>query len=121
MIRIIIVCAVILISFGLEYVLSIQKKEWPGLILPAITLLGICMFLVFNLGSAFSTMEGFGLFLTEYGSAGFFALLLKTGVLCLPLLIQLAIFFTCRHYYKKKNEPLKNNKEFKKMIAKDLN
>lgn len=120
MIRFIIFCVVILISFGLECILSNRKNFWPGLILPAITLLGICAYLMFNLGAVFSTMEGFGLFLTEYGSGGFFALLVKTIILFLPLLIQLGIYFACRYFYKKRNEPLKNNKEFKKMIAKDL-
>jgi hypothetical protein len=112
---------VILLSFILEIFLSSRKSKWLGLIIPVVFFVSSTIFLVLNLKDAFSVIEGYGIFLTEHGSAGFFALILKIGFIYTPVLIQLIIYFICRHYYKKRNGPAKDNKELKKMIVDDLN
>ncbi len=91
-----------------------------GLIIPLVCFAEASVFLILNLTGTFITVEGYGLFLTEYGSTGLFAMILKVGFIYTPVVIQLIIYFVCRHYYKKRNAPIKHNKEFKKMIVDDL-
>lgn len=116
----IIILVIILASFAAEYILSNKKNKWLGLIIPIVFFIALSVFLALNLTDAFSNVEGYGLFLTEYGSTGLFALILKTGFIYTLVVIQLIIYFITRHYYKKRNKPLKNNKELKKMIIDDL-
>ena len=116
----IIILIIILASFAAEYILSNKKDKWLGLIIPLVFFIASSIFLVLNLTDAFSNVEGYGLFLIEYGSTGMFALILKTGFIYTPVAIQLIIYFITRHYYKKKNNPAKHNKEYKKMMIDDL-
>lgn len=118
MIWFIIASIIALASFVPEYFLSIKKSFLPGLILPIVFFAASSVFLILNLTDAFSTVEGYGLFLTGYGSAGLFALILKVGLIYTPVLIQLVIYFICR--YKIRKTPSKTSKEFKKMMADDL-
>ena len=118
MIWFIIALVISLASFALEYFLSIKKSFWPGLILPMVFFSASSVFLILNLTDAFSTVEGYGMFLFGYGSAGLFALILKVGFIYTPVLIQLIIYFICR--YRKRSAPNKAAKEFKKMMADDL-
>ena len=96
---------VILFSFVLQIYLSSKKSRWLGVIVPVVFFIAASVFLVLNLSDAFSAIEGYGFFLIAYGSAGFFALILKIGFIYTPVLIQLVIYFICRHYYKKKKPP----------------
>ena len=111
---------IILASFVLEYFLARKENRWPGLIIPFVYFVAASVFLILNLMNAFFTIEGYGLFLIEHGSSGHFAMIFKIGFIFTPGLIQLIIYFVCRHYYKKRNDPVKNNKELKKMIVDDL-
>ena len=120
MLWLIITIIFILASFVLEYFLSREKNKWLGLITPFATFVAASVFLILNLIDAFFTVEGYGLFLIEYGSVGLIAMVLKVGLIYTPVLIQLIIYFVCRHYYKKINHPVKNNQELKKMIVDDL-
>lgn len=117
---IIVILIVTLISFVLECILSRNKRKWPGLIIPLVYFVLASVFLAYNLIDAFFTINGYGSFLAEYGSIGFFALLIKICVVYSPVIIQMILYFVCRHLYKKKNDPFHHNKEFKKMIADDL-
>lgn len=121
MITPIIVLILVLVSFALEAVLSNKKDKKLGLIIPIVTFIATSIFLIINLADGFSSVEGYGLFLTEYGSRGLFAFIFRVGFLYSPVAVQLAIYFIFRHRYKKQNDPLKNNKELKKMIVDDLN
>ena len=116
----IIVLILVLASFVLEVILSHKKDKRLGLIIPIVTFVAASIFLIINLADGFSSVEGYGLFLTEYGSTGLFAFILKVGFIYSPVAVQLVIYFVFRHRYKKQNDPLKNNKEFKKMIVDDL-
>ena len=116
----IITIIIFLVSFVFEYFLSRKKNKWLGLVIPFVYFIAASVFLILNLTDAFYTVEGYGWFLIEYGSAGLFAMILKVGFIYTPVLIQLIIYFVCRHYYKKRNDPDKNNKELKKMIVNDL-
>lgn len=118
--RILIVLMVLLSSFVLQFVLANKRSKWLGLILPIVFFIITTAFLILNLTDAFLLVADYGLFLVEYGSAGFFALILKIGFIYTPFLIHLIIYFVGRRYYKKRNGPVKDNKEFKKMIVDDL-
>ena len=111
---------IILFSFVLQSVLANKKNKWLGLILPIVFFIITTAFLVLNLTEAFLFVEDYGLFLIEYGSTGLFALILKIGFIYTPFLIQLIIYLVARRYYKKRNGPVKDNKEFKKMMVDDL-
>ena len=116
----IITIIIILVSFALEYLLSNKKNKWFGMIQPLVFFIAASLFLILNLTDAFINVEGYGLFLIEYGSTGLFAMILKVGFIYMPVVIQLIIYFVCRHCYQKRNDPAKSNKEFKKMIVDDL-
>ncbi|MBN1778080.1 MAG: hypothetical protein JW811_08170 [Clostridiales bacterium] len=114
-----ITAASVVLSWGAEVWLSYRESIWHGLILPAVCFVGASVFLIFLL-TVFPETEAFGAFLTQYGSAGFFALVLKIGFLYVPAAVHLAIYFVCKHYYRKNHHPAKHNKEYKKMLADDL-
>ena len=120
MIGVWIFAAVTLISFVAGYFLSYRKSKWHGLILPGVYFCAACIFLALNLLDAFPAMEAYGFFLTEHGSAGFFAVILKIGFVFSPAAVHLVIYFVSRHYYEKTHNPTKHNKEYKKMLADDL-
>lgn len=115
-----ILVVVTLLSFGAQYFLSYRKNKWHGLVLPVIYFAAASLYLLLNLLHVFPQTEVFGTFLSEHGSAGFFALILKIGFLFSPAGVQLILYIVCRHYYAKINNPAKNNKQYKKMIADDL-
>ena len=115
-----ILAVITLLSFVPEYFLSCRTNKWLGLILPAAYFAAAGIFLILNLLQAFPGMEAYGLFLTEHGSAGFFAVILKIGFLYTPAAVHLAIYFISRHTYEKTHNPAKHNKEYKRMLADDL-
>lgn len=116
----IIILILTLLSFGLQGLISKKKSKWLGLIIPVAFFTAASIFLALNLTDAFSTVQGYGLFLAEYGGTGLFALILKIGFLYAPVIIQLMIYFVCRRHYDRMNHPAKSNREFKRMIAEDL-
>jgi len=115
-----IIFAVTLLSFAAEVFLSYRANKWHGLILPAVYIVAAGVFLLLNLLHAFPATEAFGSFLVEYGGAGFFALVLKIGFVLLPAVVLLIIYFIGRHAFEKTHNPVKHNKEYKKMLADDL-
>lgn len=115
-----IIVAVTLVGFAAEYYLAYRQNRWHGLILPAVYFCAACVFLALNLLNAFPATEAFGAFLTAHGGAGFFALALKIGFAVSPVIVQLIIYFVGRHYYEKTHNPARHNKEYKKMLADDL-
>ncbi len=114
------IAALTVLSFGLQYYLSYRKNVWHGLVLPIMYFCAAVVFLLLNLLSAFPATEAFGSFLTEFGSAGFIALILKIGFVCSPAAVHLMIFIVRRHRYNKTHRPAKHNREYKKMLADDL-
>ncbi|MFH1880302.1 MAG: hypothetical protein ABIK64_05875 [Bacillota bacterium] len=114
------IAALTVLSFGLQYFLSYRKNAWHGLILPVVYGCAAGVFLLLNLLSAFPETEAFGSFLTEFGSAGFIALILKIGFVCSPAAVHLILYFVRRHRYNKTHCPVKHNREYKKMLADDL-
>ncbi len=115
-----ILLAVTVLSFAAEYFLSYRKSKWHGLILPVAYFCAACVFLLLNLLHAFPGMEAFGAFLTEYGGAGFFALALKIGFVFSPAAVHLVIYLIFRRAYDKMHNPAMRDKEYKKMLADDL-
>jgi len=78
------------------------------------------VFTALNLTHAFPAAQAFGIFLTDYGSPGLSAVVLKVGFWASPVGIYLILYFTGRHYYLKTHHPATCNKEYKKMLADDL-
>ena len=111
---------VTVLSFGVQYFLSYRKNKWHGLVLPVAYFCAGGVFLLLNLLHVFPEMETFGAFLTEYGGAGFFALVLKIGFVFFPAAVHLIIYLFVRHGYEKTHNPARHNKEYKKMLADDL-
>ena len=120
MIWVIIVLVAVLSSFALQFLLANKKSKWLGLILPSVFFVATTAFLIMNLTDAFLFVEDYGLFLVEYGNAGLWAMILKVGFIYAPFGIHLILYFIRRHYYKKRNGPARDNKEFRKMIVDDL-
>ena len=114
------IAAVMVVSFAAEYFLSYRANRWHGLILPAVYLAAAGTFVLLNLLQAFPDMQTYGLFLAEYGGAGFFAAILKIGFVLFPVAVYLVIYRIRRHQYAKTHQPAKHNKEYKKMLADDL-
>ncbi len=108
------------VSFLVQGYLSYRDRKWLGAIFPAAFFLAASIFLALNLLHAFPQMEAYGSFLTVHGSAGFFAVILKIGFLYMPAAVHAAIYFVAGHLYQKAHHPASHNKEYKKMLAKDL-
>lgn len=115
-----IILAVTLLSFAAEYLLSNCANRWAGLILPGTYGIAAIVFLLLNLLHAFPATEAFGSFLSAYGSAGFWALVLKIGFVLSPVIVHLILYGLGRHAYQKTHSPVKHNREYQKMIADDL-
>ena len=116
----ILIPVVVASSFVVQVLLAKKKSKWLGLIFPIVFFVTATVFLILNLTNSFLFAEDYGWFLVEYGSAGFWAMILKVGFIYTPFGIYLILYFICRHYYKKRNGPVKDNKEFRKMIVDDL-
>jgi len=120
MIRLTIVLVLLIAGFVLEFFLS-RNKNWVwGIIIPAISFLLSSAFILFNVSKAFASVAGYGSFLMQYGGSGLIALILKVGLIYMPVVMQLIIFALCRRHYKKTHAAPGDNKELKKMIADDL-
>ena len=114
------IAAVTLLSFVAEYFLAYRRSKWPGLILPVTYFCAASVFLLLNLLDAFPQTEAFGSFLSQYGSAGFVALLLKIGFLYVPAVLHTVLCLVFRRRYRKTHHPAKHNKEYQKILADDL-
>jgi cytochrome c biogenesis factor len=114
MLLIIISILVIILSFIFEYIFT--KKQRKTLAFSVIGIVGILSvtFLIFNLTEAFSTIDYFNDFLSEYGITGLIALILKTGFIFLPFVINIVIYLVVNTIHNK------NTSEIDKMIAKDI-
>lgn len=114
------IIAVTLLSFGFSHGLSARAARWPGLILPAVYFCAASIFLLLNLLHVFPQAEAFGSFLVSHGSAGFFALLLKIGLVYAPFAAHLILYFAFRRAYEKTHHPARKNRDLRKMLADDL-
>ena len=118
--KVTVLLALLIAGFVLEFFLSRNKNWGWGIIIPAFSFLLSSAFILLNVSKAFASVAGYGSFLLQYGRTGLIALILKIGLVYLPVVIQLTIFALCRRHYKKTHAAPGDNKELNKMIADDL-
>lgn len=98
--RILILLLLVAAVIALQVSLSRRKAWWPGLVIPACTLLGVLLVLPNVLLNAMSQAE----------NAGQVLLAVLSSALCLlPTLVLLAVYFVCRRGQKRKKQLDKMN------------
>ena len=98
--RILILLLLVAAVIALQVFLSRRKAWWPGLVIPACTLLGVLLVLPNVLLNAMSQAE----------NAGQVLLAVLSSPLCLlPTLVLLAVYFVCRRGQKRKKQLDKMN------------
>nr|WP_302666323.1 hypothetical protein [uncultured Agathobaculum sp.] len=98
--RILILLLLVAAVIALQVFLSRRKAWWPGLVIPACTLLGVLLVLPNVLLNAMSQAE----------NAGQVLLAVLSSALCLlPTLVLLAVYFVCRRGQKRKKQLDKMN------------
>ena len=98
--RILILLLLVAAVIALQVFLSRRKAWWPGLVIPACTLLGVLLVLPNVLLNAMSQAENAGQVLLA---------VLSSARCLLPTLVLLAVYFVCRRGQKHKKQLDKMN------------
>lgn len=103
MLYFILIFSLVLLSFFLQGILSKLNNKWYGLILPTLFVIITTASIILLMSNSNYTYNDYAQFFVDNGMTGVIAQFIKVGIIYIPVIIHLIIYFVCRKKLKTTN------------------